>query len=70
MATVLSIGCDHTRILASQVVSVKGAVHNGYEDYKDVFMPTVLSGRKFYEQGLENYLLITTLHELGITPDE
>lgn len=52
------------------LAAMRLCLRKGYQDYKDVFMPMVLSGLRFYEQGLEHYLLITTLHELGMAPDE
>lgn len=52
------------------LAAMRLCLRKGYQDYKDVFMPMVLSGLQFYEQGLEHYLLITTLHELGMAPDE
>jgi len=52
------------------LAAMRLCLRKGYEDYKDVLMPMVLSGLQLHEEGLENYLLIRTLHDLGMIADE
>ena len=52
------------------LAAMRLCLRKGYQDYKDTLMPMVLSGVELYEEGLENYLLITTLQELGMIADE